>query len=693
MKYTKTVPYFKKGDKVKKRVEVGNTGKTKEEIMAEARSNQTREKGQQAMDKEAKLAAENRKKASASSDNISKPKKDLSRTAPKKPLAETFGRGLTPINSNKKDTPTQKSKVGEMSAPVVGRTATPVERQVATPIVNSVLTTSARNPEIENLSDNSIVGWTRDGNTVDAAVGLPEVVITSPSSTKSRFSGSRVNTMSTGENTERETAETVPPSVINSVVPKKPFYIPIASEFVEGATNAIYPYARDTGYIGKKFVEGARSAFQPLERDLNWIGGGIKGVLETPTPNKQQNLGIGYGYGRSYRKQGGTINKFQRGNSFKNTDYSSAGERRKRIEAYRAWKNSDVATQRLNTLFDNTKRPLSVSTSNTNTGELAKIRPHWIDRFAGNSNTIVRKVSPNLQDTTYAVDDGVKRYANYQDGSYAETVPIIGPGRYTGSTPPTREALQNQFERYYKKEGGTIDKFQRGTQSSGITRANLPTTSKWNIFGFQPNSAKWFPTDRDLPKGQTEEVSRYMHRNKDITTLRRPRPYYTADQPSMYNSTRTINWDNNTPVDTTYTYGNKVIQPNTIDHERYKAAFAGGDRALLQNIGKRQQGGEIQQQGVDKEALVADFVVRYLKTMGVPEEAIVTPEGSVNPEYEKELTAVITEIDSPEFWEAYQSSPDEVVTQVVRERNPNAVTMARKGTKLKRLSQLRIYKK
>ena len=67
MKYTKKVPYFKRGDKVKKRVEVGNTGKTKEEIMAEARSNQTREKGQQAMDREAKLAAKNRKKASTPS--------------------------------------------------------------------------------------------------------------------------------------------------------------------------------------------------------------------------------------------------------------------------------------------------------------------------------------------------------------------------------------------------------------------------------------------------------------------------------------------------------------------------------------------------------------------------------------------------------------------------------------------------
>ena len=35
-------------------------------------------------------------------------------------------------------------------------------------------------------------------------------------------------------------------------------------------------------------------------------------------------------------QQGGTINKFQRGNSIKNTDYSAAGEGRKRIEAYRA---------------------------------------------------------------------------------------------------------------------------------------------------------------------------------------------------------------------------------------------------------------------------------------------------------------------------------------------------------------------
>ena len=239
-----------------------------------------------------------------------------------------------------------------------------------------------------------------------------------------------------------------------------------------------------------------------------------------------------------------------------------------------------------------------------------------------------------------------------------------------------------------KKQGGTINKFQRGTQGSGITRADLPKTSKWNILGIRPDAAKWFPTDRDLQPGQTEEVSRYMHRDKDITTLRRPRSYYTTNQPSMHYSTRTINWDNNTPVDTTYTYGNKVIQPNTIDYERYKAAFNGGDRALLQNIGKHQQGGEVQQQPqMTEEDLITDFTVRYLSALGVAPEDIMDQEGNLNPVYVEEITNVFKQGDID--WESYVASPDEYIQQFVGSR----MQMARKGAKLKRLSQLRTYKK
>ena len=196
-----------------------------------------------------------------------------------------------------------------------------------------------------------------------------------------------------------------------------------------------------------------------------------------------------------------------------------------------------MATQRLNTLFDNTKRPLSVSTSNTNTGELAKIRPHWIDRFAGNSNTIVRKVSPNLQDTIYAVDDGVRKYANYPDGSYAETVPIIGPGRYTGSTPPTREALQNQFERYYKKEGGTINKFQRGNvltnreqhlvDVSRLPKLSIPQVWSRKLFGTGPKPVETGRTFLNKAGEQVPEVGNriIMPGGRDNTTITRGTNY------------------------------------------------------------------------------------------------------------------------------------------------------------------------
>ncbi len=46
-----------------------------------------------------------------------------------------------------------------------------------------------------------------------------------------------------------------------------------------------------------------------------------------------------------------------------------------------------------------------------------------------------------------------------------ETQPTPGTGYGIG-----RSSIQ--------KNGGTINKFQRGTQGSGITRADLPTTSK-----------------------------------------------------------------------------------------------------------------------------------------------------------------------------------------------------------------------
>ena len=102
-----------------------------------------------------------------------------------------------------------------------------------------------------------------------------------------------------------------------------------------------------------------------------------------------------------------------------------------------------------------------------------------------------------------------------------------------------------------------------------------------------------------------------------------------------------------------------------------------------------QQGGQMPQEG-SQEELVLDFAVRYLVTMGVPEEDIMDPQGNLNPEHQQELEQVFNsqEID----WSDYAASPDEYMQQFIG--NLQAQTqMARKGAKLKRLSQLRIYKK
>lgn len=504
MKYTKTVPYFKKGDKVKKRVEVGNTGKTKEEIMAEARSNQTREKGQQAMDKEAKLAAENRKTA-ADNANISKPKTDLStKTIAKQPLAKTFGRSLTEIK---------------------------------------------RAPVKQSLDELS---------------------------------------------------------------------------FGEAFNKSYNEGLKVFEWKGKKY-----STDQKKE--------------ETPVPEQKTNR----------EQHSKDVKRLPRLSRWKSLGWN--------------WFNLDPGTG-------------SVDTKWTHTRGDGVNQPWLINRFvtSGDKDVAFLSIGDNKRILERNIQNGDTTYVNHRGDE----------DRWNIYKEIFADGDKKVWESRGYQQGGTINKFQRGTQGSGITRADLPTTSKWNIFGFQPDAAKWFPTDRDLRPGQTEEVSRYMHRNKDITTLRRPRPYYTADQPSMYNSTRTINWDNNTPVDTTYTYRGKVIQPNTIDYERYKAAFAGGDRALLQNIGKHQQGGQVEQQPqMTEEDLVIDFTVRYFSALGVAPEDIMDQQGSLNPAYVEEITNVFQQGDID--WESYMASPDEYIQQFVGSR----MQMARKGAKLKRLSQLRIYKK
>ena len=101
-----------------------------------------------------------------------------------------------------------------------------------------------------------------------------------------------------------------------------------------------------------------------------------------------------------------------------------------------------------------------------------------------------------------------------------------------------------------------------------------------------------------------------------------------------------------------------------------------------------QQGGTMKQ-GVSQEDLIMDFAIRYLTTMGVAEQDIMDQDGNVNPEYVEEITAAINEVDNPEFWEAYEQAPDELVMEYIESSNPGAVEMARKGAKLRVLNSLK----
>ena len=137
---------------------------------------------------------------------------------------------------------------------------------------------------------------------MNAAVGLPEVVITSSLPTKSRFSGSRVNTMSTGENTEREIA-----NPINS--PEEVQQTPINTYIENNKYTGPKHYRREfvtdnTGVQVPTYFSGTDPENLKRIRDYALVNRG-------PYYRAQQIFDkIDRG---ELKKQGGTINKFQRG--------------------------------------------------------------------------------------------------------------------------------------------------------------------------------------------------------------------------------------------------------------------------------------------------------------------------------------------------------------------------------------------
>ena len=256
--------------------------------------------------------------------------------------------------------------------------------------------------------------------------------------------------------------------------------------------------------------------------------------------------------------------------------------------------------------------------------------------------------------------------------------------------------------------GGKINNLRK-LITGGPIKENLPR-AKW----YQRSPSYSLPTGRRYKnyRGEMEDETgtRYRDRlGRDVTVISQPR-----SGGGYLNSSRFIN-----KGDTTYVSpnGNQVTNPEDIwRHESVHNAFdrnfrpwnekrinsdainslkdsAGGVGAILGKLGtsKKQQGGNIENK---QAALIADFAIRYLKGLGVPEENIISSDGSLNQEHVPAVQEVLAEIgDSAEFWSMYEQNPDEVVSQYIQSKNPGAAQMARKGTKLKKLSKLRIYKK
>ena len=188
------------------------------------------------------------------------------------------------------------------------------------------------------------------------------------------------------------------------------------------------------------------------------------------------------------------------------------------------------------------------------------------------------------------------------------------------------------------------------------------------------------------PVNSQESITSYMdntHKGPvEKRVIRKEVPY--AD---LY-STMSIRNPGTNRADTTFTApsGTKY---DMNDVRSGKAPSGYSYKFFRKPAGYFQQGGQMPQEG-SQEELVLDFAVRYLVTMGVPEEDIMDPQGNLNPEHQQELEQVFNsqEID----WSDYAASPDEYMQQFIGNLQAQA-QMARKGAKLKRLSQLRIYKK
>lgn len=218
------------------------------------------------------------------------------------------------------------------------------------------------------------------------------------------------------------------------------------------------------------------------------------------------------------------------------------------------------------------------------------------------------------------------------------------------------------------QQGGQLPKFQQGDK--------LPLRS-WleRFFRVEPNYT---------PVNSQESITSYMD-----NTLRGPVEKRVIRKEVPYanlHSTMSIRNPGTNRADTTFTApsGTKY----KMDDVRSGKAPSGYSYKFFEKpVGYFQQGGTIEnEESGSTDQLYVDFAIRYLKAKGISEDDMVDDEGGLRDEFVEEVTTAINEVDSPDFWEQYQSNPDAAIQSYIESKmEPEQIEMAKKGAKLKKL--------
>lgn len=260
--------------------------------------------------------------------------------------------------------------------------------------------------------------------------------------------------------------------------------------------------------------------------------------------------------------------------------------------------------------------------------------------------------------------------------------------------------------------GGTVDWLrkidQRNRASQQANYSRSPERSPLFQQGGTIQRSGWDRFFRRTPAytpiNETESTTRFIDspligRTKEHRVIKRTTP--TGDQFSQM----TITNPGTNRADTIFTPPGNRANPDLypkftprdirlqnkkgVGKESYMQKFTSPN--YFSGLKAFQQGGKVEE--TNQEQLILDFAIRYLKGLGVEESVL---QNGIPEENIEDVTNAINEVDTPEFWLAYEEDPDAAMQDYLASRedfSEEAIEFAKKGAKLKALKKLNRNKK